>query len=564
MARPRKPSARAIAADPVKAYATMVVDGHEPAGELLRAACARHLLDLQQGDTRGLRFDRDAAARVIGFFSKLRHYKGEWAGQPIQLQLWQQFIVGSLFGWKRHDGLRRYRQAYLEQCRGQGKSTTAAGVALRLGFFDQESGAEVYFVATKRDQAKISWETARQMVLRVPGLLRRIEPLKTHLYQAATASKLEPLGADSDTLDGLRPNGVVADEIHAMKSSALLDVMTTGTGTRQQPLVLEITTAGKGQLGVCWDHHDYTSKVVRGIVQDDSWLGVIVGADPKDDWRDPDVWRRANPNLDVSVKRDDLARKCLQAQHIPAFESEFRRLHLGQWVQVAERFIPMHQWDGAANSAPIDREALRKRPCVVGLDVSSKFDFTAAVAIFARPEGGYIVLPHIWVPEAVVHQGRRSMVPLEAWARQGFLHTTPGNVIDQAAIVHTLREWSQEFQVVEVAYDSWNATALATELQDDGFQVVEVRQGFRSLSEPTKNMAALVAQDQLQHAGHPVLKWMADNLVVRSDPNGNLAPDKAKASEKIDGMVALIMALSRSGNLKARPAGPRERGILVL
>lgn len=564
MRRGAKVSARAVAADPVQAYADAVVADRAPAGELLRAACARHLRDLETGADRGLVFDREQAARAIAFFAKLRHYKGEWAGQPIVLEPFQAFQIGALFGWRRDDGLRRFRQAYLEQCRGQGKSTIAAGVALRLGFFDAEPAAEVYFVATKRDQAKIAWETARQIVLRVPGLRARVDPLKTHLYQSATASKLEPLGADSDTLDGLRPHGVIADEIHAWRSSSVLDVMTTGTGTRRQPLVLEITTAGVGQVGICWDHHDYTSKVLRNIVDDDSWLGVIIGADPDDDWREPAVWAKANPNLHVSVKADDLARKCLQARHIPSFESEFRRLHLGQWVQAAERFLPMAQWDSAANRAPVDRAALRKRPCIVGLDVSAKFDFTAAVALFARPDGAYVVLPQIWAPEAVVQEGRRALVPLEAWARQGFLQTTPGNVIDQAAILQTLRAWAQEFTVVEVAYDAWNATALATELQAEGHAVVEVRQGFRSLSEPTKALAALVATDQLQHGGHPVLRWMADNLVVRSDVNGNVAPDKARAAEKIDAVVALVMALSRSMNLKARPAGPRERGLLVL
>jgi phage terminase large subunit-like protein len=562
--RARKPSAKAIAADPVKAYAAAVVDGHEPAGELLRAACARHLADLEAATSRGWRFDRDKAAQAIAFFGKLRHYKGEWAGQPILLEPFQRFIVGSLFGWLLDDGRRRYRQAYCEQPRGQGKSTTAAGIALRLLAFDGEPGAEVYCAATKKDQAKITWETARQIVLRVPALAQRIEPLKTHLWHGASASKLVPLGGDEDTLDGLRPNGVILDEIHAMKSSGIIDVLATGTGTRRQPLLFEITTAGVGTTGVCHDHHQYSSQVARGIVDDPSWFGCIIGADPADDWREPSTWRKANPNLGVSVKADDLARKALQAQHIPAFESEFRRLHLGQWVQAAERYLPMHQWDTADNAAPIDRASLRGQPCVIGMDVSAKFDFTAAVAVFRRPDGGVTVLPTIWAPEAAVQQSRRALVPLEAWVRAGHLHVTPGDVIDQAFIRASLLELAREFDVREVAYDSWNATSLATELQADGLQPVEVRQGYRTLSEPTKTLAALVATGRLQHGGHPVLRWMADNLIVRSDPNGNVAPDKARAAEKIDGIVALIMALSRLPALAVKPKGPRERGLIIL
>lgn len=559
-----KRAAVPVAVDPVTAYAQRVVDGDEPAGDLFRAACARHLADLERARTGGpYLYDVDAAARVFEFFGALRHYKGEWAGQPIALQPFQAFIVGSLFGWRsRSTGLRRFRQAYLEQPRGQGKSTLAAGVALWLAFFDREPGGEVYCCATHRAQAKITWEAARQMVLR-SGLRDRIKVRVGNLHELSTASKLEPLGADADQLDGLRPNGVILDEIHAHKSSAMLDVMTTATGTRRQPLVFEITTAGVGRTGVCWDHHDYTSKVVRGIVEDDQWFGAIIGADPEDDWRLPETWRKANPNLGVSVKRDDLERKCRQAQHIPAFEPEFRRLHLGQWVQQAERYLPMAAWDAEANAAPIDRAALAKQPCVLGMDVSSKFDLTAVVALFNTPTG-VVVLPHFFAPEAIVDQTRRALVPLDAWRRAGLLTVTEGDVVDQDAIKAHVLALAEEFHVRELAFDAWNATKLATELADEGIEVVEVRQGFKTLSEPTQELAALVAQGQLRHGGHPVLRWMADNLVVRTDPNGNVAPDKSKAAEKIDGIVALIMALSRRGQLRARAAGPRERGIFVL
>lgn len=530
--------------DGTTAFALAVIEGREPAGALLRAACDRHLADLARG---AWRFDVDRANHLFKFFGLLQHFKGEWAGRPIELQPFQQFIVGSLFGWVSPDtGLRRFRQCYLEQPRGQGKSTMAAAIALWLAFFDKEPGAEVYCAATHRQQAKITWEAARQMVLR-SGLKRFVNVRVGNMHQTTTASKLEPLGADADTLDGLRPNGVILDEIHAYKNALMVDVLTTATGTRRQPLVFEITTAGVGRTGICWDHHEYTSKVVRGLVDDPTWFGCVIGADPSDDWRDPATWRKANPNLGVSVKVDDLARKCQQALHMGAAEPEFRRLHLGQWVQQAERYLPMAQWDTPANAAPVVLEQLDGQPCVIGLDISSKFDFTAAVAVFDRPDGGVIVWPMVFVPEAVVEAGRRALVPLEAWRRAGHIIVTPGNVIDQDAIVSAILAFGQRHRITEVAFDGWNATAMATRLQSEGIAVVEVRQGFKTLSEPTQALAALVAAGKLQHGGHPVLRWMADNLVVRHDPNANVAPDKARASEKIDAMVALIMALSRRG-----------------
>ena len=554
--------AMAASTDRVTDYARRVVDGEIPAGALHRSACQRHLDDIDRG---AFVFDVETVDRVVKICELLPHYKGKWAGQPMTLEPFQVFLVGSLFGWKDRRGLRRFKQAYIEMPRKNGKTQLAAGLGLILGFFDREPGADVYCVATKRDQAKIAFEAARQMVLR-STLRKKLDVRVANINQAATASKLEPLGGDADSLDGLNAHGVILDEIHKMKTSELIDVMVTATGAREQPLVIEITTAGIGAVGPCWDHHEYTSKVVRGVVDDPSWFGMVFAADPEDDWTQPETWAKGNPNYGVSVNVDDLARKAKQAQHVAAFEPEFRRLHLGQWVQQAEKFLSLLKWDQEANAAPIDRAALRGRPCVLGLDVSSRRDFTAIVAIFARPGGGVVVLPHIFAPESVLANGRRTAVPLEAWRRGGFLTVTPGDTIDHDAIKKTLIGLGKEFKVLELAFDSWNAMQLATEMRDDhGFEVVEIRQGFRSLSEPTKELDVLVAEGKLQHGGHPVLRWMADNLVVRVDPNGNLAPDKDKAAEKIDGIVALIMALARRGQImKTRAAGPRERGILVL
>lgn len=551
-----------MAADPVTDYARRVVNGEELAGALHLAACRRHLDDLARGEDFPYVFDRRKADFVCSLIELLPQFEGKFAGKPLKLEPFQVFMVGSMFGWvHRETGLRRFRQVYIEMPRKNGKSTLCGALALVLAFFDNEAGAQVYCAATKRDQAKITWNVAAEMV-KGSSLKSRIDVRVANMNDPASASKLEPLGGDTDSLDGLNIHGAILDEIHKYKSSEMIDVIVTATGAREQPLIVEITTAGIGQLGPCWDHHEYTSKVARGVVTDDTWFGVIFAADPEDDWTQETTWRKANPNYGVSINPEDIARKAKQAEHIPAFESEFRRLHLGQWVQQAEKYLSLVAWDDKACAEPFDAATmLAKKPCVVGMDVGSRDDLAAVVALFEHGGVSWAV-PHFFAPASVLDGARKHLVPYEVWARQGYLTLTPGNTIDQKAIRAHVVAWSKTYRVLEVAFDAWNATALAGELQDDGLEVVEVRQGFRSLSEPTKDLAALVADRKLRHGGNPILRWMADNLVVRTDPNGNVAPDKARASEKIDGIVALIMALSRRGKLRA--AKPARSGLLVI
>ncbi len=326
--------------DPVTAYAQAVVDGDVPAGTYHRLACARHLRDRERQRRKAFpyRFDVARATQVIRFFAQLTHYKGEWAGQPLVLAPWQQFIVGSLFGWLRTaDNLRRFRVAYNEVPRKNGKSTMSAGIGIYLAFFDGEPGSETFCAATKRDQAKIIFTDAKRMVQRSPALKSRIGVFVGNLHRVETASKLEPLGADADSLDGLNPHGILIDELHAQKTRAVVDVLETATGARRQPLQFAITTAGYDRTSVCYQHHAYSVQVLEGTVTDDTWFAFIAAADEGDDWQQPATWAKANPNLGVSVKLDDLARQCHKAAHMPAEQNTFRRLQLNQWVEQAER-----------------------------------------------------------------------------------------------------------------------------------------------------------------------------------------------------------------------------------
>lgn len=553
--------------DPITAYARAVERGKIPAGELQRAACVRHLREVarewqQRSD---FRWDVSAALAACEVIGQFRQFKGEWAGEPLALQDWQRFIVGSLFGWRRRrDRMRRFRTAFVEVPRGNGKSSLAAGIALYGTFLEGEPGAEGYSVATKRDQARVVFDTARQMVRRTPALRRRVRAMQHNLHQLESASKLEPLSSDARTLDGLRPHVVIADEVHAHPDSSVIDIMLSGMGTRRQPLLFEITTAGVDRHGPWWAHREYTRAVLEGVHEDPAWFGIVFGAALEDDWTDPATWRTANPGFGHQVKVDYLESECRKATRIVSHQNTFRRLYLGQLVEQADRFLDMAEWDGCGGGA-VDVAALEGRSCVAGLDLSTRTDLTACVLAFPEDGGRVAVVPFFWCPEAGIEKRSRvDRVPYGDWVRQGWLTATPGNVVDFDRIRADIRRLGERFRITEIGFDPWNATQIATQLEGDGFAVVELRQGFRTLSEPTKHLAALVADGKLRHGGHPMLRWQARNLVVREDPNGNLAPDKGKAIERIDGMVALIMALARLA-VRVEDASPYEqRGLVTI
>lgn len=547
---------------PVVAYMRGVLDGSIPACESIKLAVKRHQDDLESGHERGLRFDRARAEHVIQFFGFLTHSKGEWAGQPFTLEPWQQFLLWVLFGWTRDDGLRRYRVAYVELPRKNGKTTLMAGVGLYLLTADGEPGSEVYSAATKRDQAKLSWSEAVRMVQQSTGLSGMVQHWRSSnaLTVEQTSSKFQPLGADADTMDGLNVHGALIDELHAHRTRDVVDVLETATGARRQPLIFEITTAGYDRTSVCYEHHEYSRQVLQRTIQDDTWFAFIAAIDEGADWRDEDAWAKANPNLGVSVKLDDLRRKAEKAQHMPAAQNAFRRLHLNEWTQQSDRWIDLALWDSNAGE-PVFEQALKGLECYGGLDLSSVSDITAWVLAF--PDGddqdSVTFLARFWCPESrLIADSNPYREQYKAWARQGWLRTTPGDAVDYAFVKKQILEDAQQFHLVDLNVDRlFQGYQLSQELIDEGLAVFGMGQGFYGMAGPMREFERRLLAKQIHHGGNPVLRWMAGNVAVKQDPAGNLKPDKAESQGKIDGIVALLMALDRA----MRRTGDGEKSV---
>jgi len=548
-------------------YVDDVLTGRVVACRAVQLACERYRRDIDHGAERGLYFDREAAQIAIAFFGLLKHSKGEWAGKAVKLEPWQQLIVWNLFGWKRADGTRRFRTGYLEVARKNGKSTMGAGLGLFLMTADGEAGAEVYSAATKRDQARITHAEATRMVKASPQLRRRLTVYRDNIHIKDTASKFEPLGRDTDSLDGLNLHGAIVDEVHAHKTRDLWDLLETATGARRQALMLAITTAGYDRQSLCWTQHEYTLKVLNGLIEDDSWFGIIYALDEDDDCFDEALWIKANPNLHVSKKIEDMRRLAARAREMPSALNSFLRLHCNIWTQSETKWISREHWD--ACGVAVDAAGLRGRTAYAGLDLSSTTDITALVLVFApqADEDRYQVLCRFFIPEeAMTERSHTDRVPYDAWVRAGYITATPGNVIDYEYVLAQIDEDLQAYDLPEIAFDRWGASRIQTQLAELGGEdfLVQFGQGFASMSPPMKELEKIILGHKLAHGNNPVLNWMADNLVARTDPAGNIKPDKEKSLEKIDGMVALIMALDRATRHTVEESVYEERGILGL
>jgi phage terminase large subunit-like protein len=495
-------------------------------------------------------FSRERADRAVNFFERvLTHTKGEYAGQPFLLQDWQEKIISELFGTLNPDGTRQYRTAYIEIPKKNGKSPLAAGIALYLLTLDEEIGAEIYSAAADRDQASIVYNYAKDMVLNSALLSKRLQIVESRkrILDRQTRSFYSAVSAEVPTKHGPNIHGLIFDELHAQPNRDLWDTLSTGTAARRQPLTVAITTAGYDRTSICWELHEYARKVLEGIFDDPTFYAVIYAAGDEEDWLDEDTWYRVNPALGTFRKIEHMRSEAEKAKRVPAFQNTFRRLYLDQWTRQDARWLDLRAWD--ETSGEIVPERLMGVPCYAGLDLSSTIDITALVLVFPHADGFYDVLPFFWIPEEnLIERSRRDGVPYDAWARDGLIETTPGNVIDYRYIVEHVEGLRDEegYRIEEVAYDRWGATLISQELDDRGFTVVPFGQGFSSMSPPTKELLNLVLRKLLRHGGNPVLRWMADNLVVRTDPAGNIKPDKSKSREKIDGMVALIMGLDRA------------------
>lgn len=543
-------------------YALDVVDGRMIAGPWVRKACERHLRDLETGTRRGLHWSWPHASHAIKFFRFLRHSKGEWRGKTITLEPWQAFFIGAPFGWLREDAasgrkLRRFKTSYGEVPKKNGKSTLLGGVGLYGLIGDAEPGAEIYAAATKRDQARIVFGEAQQMVLASPELRSRIRVLKSNLHVTDTYSKFEPLSSDANSGDGINPHFGIFDELHRVKTRALITVIEQGQGARLQPMMWIITTAGDETPGTPYDdEHEYARKVLSGALDDDQYFAFIASPDEDDAWDNPVTWRKANPNFGVSIKEHDLVAAAAKARASAQALADFKRFRLNQRSSDADAAIKLETWNANSAGGKLDLEALRGRTCHAAVDLSSKTDITALVLMFPPQEKGErtVILPRFWVPqEGVDERGFRDRAPYKHWIEQGFITATLGNVVDYRAILEVLvgnEETGVEglksmFDIVDVAYDPWNAGTLVNDLQDEGLKPFEFPQRTSHYAYPTKEFMAMLLDHRFEHFGNPVLKWMASNLRLVRDHNDNPMPSKRKSTARIDGISASIMALGR-------------------
>ncbi len=513
-------------------------------------------------------YDRDRADHAVAFINLLKHTKGEWAGQPFDLIPWQEKIIRDLFGTLKPSGYRQYNTAYVEVAKKNGKSELAAAIALLLTCGDGEYGAEIYGCASDRQQASIVFDVAVEMVGQCPALKSRIRPVlsQKRLVYKPLNSFYQVLSSEVASKHGYNVHGVVFDELHAQPNRKLYDVMTKGSGdARRQPLFFLITTAGTDRNSICWEVHQKAEDILNGRKHDPTFYSVIYSAGDDEDWTDPKVWARVNPSLGITVDIEKLQVACENAKQNPAEENLFRQLRLNQWVKQSIRWMPMEKWDRCG--FPVDMDSLVGRECYGGLDLSSSIDVTAFVLVFPpeTEDDKYQALPFFWIPEDNIDlRVRRDHVPYDIWEKQGYLKTTDGNVVHYGFIETFIEELGMRYNIREIAFDRWGAVQMTQNLEGLGFTVVPFGQGFKDMSPPTKELMKLTLEEKIAHGGQPVLRWMMDNIFVRTDPAGNIKPDKEKSTERIDGAVALIMALDRSLRHQYGGSVYNDRGLLIL
>lgn len=502
-------------------------------------------------------------ARAIRLINLLTHTKGPFAGRSFALRPWQQRIVRKLFTTQK-DGRRQYRQCLLMLPRKNGKTELAAALAIYFLLFDGEIGGEVYSAAADKEQAALVFNVAAQMIRNDPELLAQCEIVDSQkrIVHRKSGSFYRAISAEAYSKHGFNASVVIYDELHAAPSRELWDVLTTSQGARSQPLTLAISTAGHNRHSILFELYAHAKKVAENPALDPTFLPLIFEAPPEADWTDERVWKQANPALSDFRSLEEMRIAAARAKEIPAQENTFRNLYLNQWTEQASRWITLASWD-ACQAAAAPREG---RPCYVGMDLSSTQDLTALVAVFPGDEGAVDVHAHFFMPKENIHaRATRDRVPYDLWAREGHLTATPGNVVDYEAVRAVLQGWAARFDLREVAFDPWNATDLVTRLQEqDGLRCVKVRQGFASLSAPSKSLEKLVLSRKIQHDGHPVLRWNLSNVSVETDPAGNLKPSKSVSTERIDGVVALIMAIDCLERNAPPPALTAEDLVMVL
>lgn len=514
-------------------------------------------------DLPGAMFNPDRVDRVLAAFDRLVHTQGKWAGLALKPDPWQVgYILAPVFGWVHKDSsgewVRIIRKVYIDVPRKNGKTTIAGGVAVYLTGGDREKGAQVLAAAASKEQAKYCFSPIKTLVEKSPALKGNFRTLAGKVLHDESGSYFTAVSAIADLLHGANVHGAVVDELHVHKSKDLLEAIETGTGSRSQPLIVIITTADASKPGTVYDgRRKLIESLANGALKDESTYGVIWAADKDDDPLAEETWKKANPGYGVSPTKEFMESAAKAAKNSPAEMASFLRLHLGIRTRQQTRYIELADWD--RNAGMVDPIKLKGHTAYGGLDLASTSDLTAVSYVFPDGEGGYDILWRHFLPEAAFAKfDERVAGNGDVWVRRGLLELTPGNVADYDFVRARIRTDADLFHVVEIGYDPWNATQLVTDLIDDGMPMVPVRQGFRSMSPPLKELQRLVLSGTekkpvVRHGGNQLVRWQVDNLAVAMDPAGNVKPDKASAGDKIDGVVAAVIALDRASRHQAVP-----------
>ena len=514
-------------------------------------------------------YDKKKADRAVTFIENLCHTKGKWAGTPFWLLPWQEQLIRDIFGIVKPDGNRQFRTAFVEICKKVGKSELAAAVALYLLYADNEPSAEVYGAAADRQQASIVFDVAKQMVEMSPALMKRSKLMGAtkRIVNYGNAGYYQVLSAEVGGKHGFSVSGLVFDEIHTQPNRQLYDVLTKGSSdARQNPLHFIITTAGNDRHSIAYELHTKAVDILEGRREDPTFYPVVYGLKDDEDWEDEANWYKVNPSLGYTVDVERLRDAYREAKQNPADEITFKWLRCNMWVSSTVAWIPDAIY--MRGNEPIDMASLEGRDCYAGLDLSSTGDITALVLIFPpRDEDEkFVLLPYFWIPEETIpRRVKANSVPYDIWEKQGYIMSTEGNVIHYDFIEKFIMDLSEKYHILEIAVDRWNATHVIQNLEDNGLTMVPFGQGFASMSAPTKEFYRLLMEGKIIHGGHPVMRWMAGNVVVDTDPAGNIKVTKAKSKEKIDGIVAAIMALDRAVRHESEGRSVYDtRGIILI
>lgn len=533
-------------------YIDDVLSGKELVCRLTRLAVERQVKDLerQEYDNFPYYFDENAASAVIAFVRSLRHVSGKWAGQLFDPEPDQVFKYAVIFGWKNKETKkRRFRRVYMEVARKNGKSFDASVIELVGLLLDSESRAEIYSAATTRDQAGIVFEVSKDILRRLikdsPAIEQRIKVYAHSIVNVATGGRIGKVSSDAGKLDGLSPSMWIVDEYHEHPTDKVLKVGETGMGAREQPLSVVITTAGFNITGPCYELRKTAVQILEGVKSDDAFFSVIYTIDEDDDWNDETVWKKSNPHIGISPSWEFMRAEYTRAKNEgSSAEVQFLTKNLNVWTSSKATWVQDDKWMKCAT--PVDLEALEGARCWAGLDLGEVFDFTAFCLVFG-PEtenDTYKMAWWFWIPEetAAIFESR-GHGSYRQWADDGHITVTPGNVVDLDYVIADIAEIGKRYKIETVGLDPWGSKTNVLKLQEIGMGITEVRQGYRSLSPPMKDFERLIMTGQIAHGGNPVMRWMMSNVNAVRDPAGNIKPDRTSKENKIDGVVAAIMAL---------------------